>query len=111
MCQRVLTGLGYQVDTIESGSIAYEAFKRAGPTGKSPYDLIVMDMALGEDIDGLQIFELIQQIFPRQKAIMASGHAPNERAELAVDKGLVWLAKPYTVEALTRAVQSVLRAT
>jgi DNA-binding LacI/PurR family transcriptional regulator/signal transduction histidine kinase/CheY-like chemotaxis protein len=109
MCQRVLTGLGYRVETMETGSGAYEAFKRAHTTGRSPYDLIVMDMALGENVDGLQIVELIQQLFPNQRVIMASGHAPNERAELAVDKGLVWLEKPYTVEALTQAVQSVLR--
>jgi DNA-binding NtrC family response regulator len=67
-----------------------------------------MDMVLGEMLDGLQVFELIQQMFPDQKAIVASGHAPNERAELAVSKGLIWLAKPYSIKALTRAVERVL---
>jgi DNA-binding LacI/PurR family transcriptional regulator/signal transduction histidine kinase/ActR/RegA family two-component response regulator len=107
-CQRVLQELGHQVDTMESGLRAYQAFRRAAETGKSPYDLVVMDMVLGERLDGLQVLELISRLFPEQKAIVVSGHAPSERADLAVNQGLIWLAKPYTVEGLTRAVARVL---
>ncbi len=107
-CQRVLQELGHQVDTMESGLRAYQAFRRAAKTGKSPYDLVVMDMVLGERLDGLQVLELISRLFPEQKAIVVSGHAPGERADLAVNQGLIWLAKPYTVEGLTRAVARVL---
>jgi CheY-like chemotaxis protein len=107
-CQRVLCELGYQVDTMESGARAYEVFRRAAEAGTSPYDLVILDMVLGETLDGLQIFEGMRRLFPEQKAIVASGHAPNERAELAVRQGLLWLAKPYTSEALTRAVARVL---
>ena len=87
---------------------ALDVFSQAAQTGKSPYDLIIMDVVLNEMLDGLQIFELIQRLFPTQKAIVASGHAPSERAELAVSKGLLWLAKPYSIKALTRAVERVL---
>ena len=107
-CRRVLVHLGYEVDTMQSGLRAYQVFSQAAPTGKSPYDLIIMDMVLGEMLDGLQVFELIQRLFPAQKAIVASGHAPSERAELAVNQGLIWLAKPYSIKALTRAVEIVL---
>ena len=107
-CRRVLVHLGYQVDTMQSGLRAYQVFSHAARTGKSPYDLVIMDMVLGEMLDGLQVFELIQRLFPSQRAIVASGHAPSERAELAVNKGLIWLAKPYSVEALSRVVERVL---
>ena len=107
-CRRVLVHLGYEVDTIQSGLRALDVFSQAAQTGKSPYDLIIMDVVLNEMLDGLQIFELIQRLFPAQKAIVASGHAPSERAELAVSKGLLWLAKPYSIKALTRAVERVL---
>jgi CheY-like chemotaxis protein len=107
-CRRILTHLGYEVETMESGLGAYDTFCQAAPTGKSPYGLVILDMLLGERLDGLQIFEQIQQLFPAQKAILASGHAPNERAELAVQKGLTWLAKPYSMEALSKAVERVL---
>jgi len=64
---------------------------------------------LGEALDGLQIFEQVQLLFPSQKAIVMSGQAPNERAQLAVGRGLPWLDKPYTTEALAHAVQQALQ--
>jgi CheY-like chemotaxis protein len=107
-CRRVLVHLGYEVDTIQSGQSALAVFTQAAQMGESPYDLIIMDVVLGETLDGLQIFELIQGLFPAQKAIVASGHASSERTELAVNKGLIWLAKPYSIKALTRAVERAL---
>ena len=67
-----------------------------------------MDMVLGEVFDGLQIIEQIQRLFPAQKVIVVSGHAPTERAELAVKRGLTWLGKPYGMDSLAQAVQQVL---
>jgi DNA-binding LacI/PurR family transcriptional regulator/signal transduction histidine kinase/ActR/RegA family two-component response regulator len=110
MCHRILTHLGYEVETMQSGVHALEAFHQAAQTGKSPYHLVILDMLLGEKLDGLQLFELIQGLFPAQKAIVASGHASNERVELAIKKGLTWLPKPYSIEALTRAVEQVLQS-
>jgi len=107
--RRVLVRLGYQVETLESGLRAYELFSRAAASGQSPFDLVIMDMVLGEALDGLQIIEQIQRLFPAQKVIMASGHAPTDRAERAVKKGLTWLAKPYAMDGLAEAVQRVLR--
>jgi DNA-binding NtrC family response regulator len=69
-----------------------------------------MDMLLGEGADGLQIIEQIQRLFPAQKVIVASGHAPTDRAERAMKKGLTWLGKPYGMEALAATVQRALRA-
>jgi DNA-binding NtrC family response regulator len=93
---------------IDSGLRAYELFSRAAASGQSPFDLVIMDMVLGEVFDGLQIIEQIQRLFPAQKVIVASGHAPTERAELAMKKGLAWLGKPYGMETLAETVQRVL---
>jgi CheY-like chemotaxis protein len=106
--QRVLDRLGYQVEVMESGLRAYELFSRAAASGQSPFDLVIMDMLLGEELDGLQVIERIQRLFPVQKCIVVSGHAPTERAELAVKKGLTWLSKPYGMETLAQTVQRVL---
>ena len=107
-CRRVLVHLGYQVETMQSGLRTCEIFSQAAETGESPFDLVIIDMVLGEMLDGLQVIEVIQRLFPTQKAIVVSGHAPNERAELAMKKGLPWLAKPYSIEALSRAVERTL---
>ena len=107
---RVLTHLGYTVDTLDSGRKARQLFVEAAVRGaRSPYDLVILDMLLDEDEDGLHVFEHIQRLFPAQRAIIASGHAPNRRAEHAVEKGVAWLVKPYTRHALASAIESALR--
>jgi DNA-binding LacI/PurR family transcriptional regulator/signal transduction histidine kinase/ActR/RegA family two-component response regulator len=106
--RRVLVRLGYQVEIMESGLRAYELFSRAATSGQSPFDLVIIDMVLGEVLDGLQVIEQIQRLFPAQKVIVVSGHAPTERAQLAVKRGLTWLVKPYGMETLAQTVQSVL---
>ena len=93
---------------MESGLRACELFSRAAGSGQSPFDLVIMDMLLGEVLDGLQIIDQIQRLFPALKVIVVSGHAPTERAELAVRKGLTWLGKPYGMDALAQTVQRVL---
>jgi CheY-like chemotaxis protein len=102
--------MGYHVETLNRGSLALEVFHGAKRKGESPYDLVILDMSLNEERDGLEIFERIQSLFPEQRAIVASGHAVSERIERAMARGLAWLAKPYTADALARAVQSVLAA-
>jgi len=113
---RVLGQLGYEIDTLRSGVAACQAFaarasERLASTasrGASPYDLLIVDMALNEAEDGLAVIERIRSIFPGQRALIASGNAPPERAEAAIAQGLGWLAKPYTSGALARAVEAAL---
>jgi DNA-binding LacI/PurR family transcriptional regulator/signal transduction histidine kinase/ActR/RegA family two-component response regulator len=108
---RVLTPVGYDVITADTGVAAYGFFAEAsiGPGGRSPFDLVVIDMQLSEPDDGLAVFERIRSLFPKQKGLVVSGHAPTERAERALDAGLTWLAKPYVADDLVRAVQGALR--
>jgi CheY-like chemotaxis protein len=104
---RVLGRLGYEVTTVDSGAKAWQLFARAS-SPSSPFDLVVMDMILNEPDDGLSVFERIQGVFPGLRGIIVSGHAPTERAGLAIEHGLTWLGKPYTADALARSVQTVL---
>jgi ActR/RegA family two-component response regulator len=47
-------------------------------------------------------------MFPKQKAIIVSGHAPNERADNAIKSGLAWLTKPYDIDSLASAIAETL---
>jgi CheY-like chemotaxis protein len=105
---RVLRHLGYEVDVLDSGEKAQASFVLAAAEGRSPYDLVLMDMVLGEGRDGLAVIEEIRRLFPEQKAILLSGYAPTERVELAMRRGLIWLTKPCTSEALATAVHAAL---
>jgi DNA-binding LacI/PurR family transcriptional regulator/signal transduction histidine kinase/ActR/RegA family two-component response regulator len=113
--RRALAHLGYQVETMTSGQQALELFAQAAraqatpdAARESPYHLVIVDMILNEEQDGLQIYEQMSRLFPAQKVIIASGYAPTERAERAIGNGLTWLVKPYTTDVLARAVRSAL---
>jgi signal transduction histidine kinase/DNA-binding LacI/PurR family transcriptional regulator/ActR/RegA family two-component response regulator len=108
--RRVLSQLGYAVETSASGERACEMFRDAEATHQTPFDLVVVDMLLGEAMDGLQVIEKIQTMFPTQKAIIVSGHAPNERADNAIRSGLSWLSKPYDIDTLATAIADTLSA-
>jgi len=108
--QRILTHLGYQVTTLESGREALTLLQRHAGEAARGFDLLILDMLLNEDRDGLEVLERARVLFPGQKAILVSGHAPSERAERARDQGVQWLPKPFTLEGLARAVSSVLSA-
>jgi two-component system OmpR family response regulator len=111
--RRILEHLGYEVATIASGQAAYERFADAsGPADgrKSPFDLVILDMMLGEEHDGLEILRRVRELFPGQRGLLMSGHAPAERGELAREQGFGWLAKPFGTDSLANAVRSVLRS-
>lgn len=115
---RILTVLGYQVDTLRSGVEAYRRFEEARKRARrdaatrdavaSPYELVILDMMLGEERDGLEVLQDIVRLFPSQRAIIASGHASTERTTAAMSRAVLWLPKPYTSSALARAVEEAL---
>jgi len=106
--RRVLNQLGYAVETSQSGERACQLFREARASGEPPFDLVLVDMLLGEALDGLQVIETIQAMFPGQKAIIVSGHAPNERADNAIKSGLAWVSKPYDLDTLAAAIADTL---
>jgi DNA-binding LacI/PurR family transcriptional regulator/signal transduction histidine kinase/ActR/RegA family two-component response regulator len=107
--QRVLERAGHRVVTTRGGREAQVLFEAAQSAGKSsPYDLLILDMVLNELDDGLVVFERIARIYPDQRCLIVSGHAPTDRGLLAIERGLDWLAKPYTSESLVQAVARAL---
>jgi CheY-like chemotaxis protein len=115
---RILARAGYDVDSVESGKTACQLFTDAHARGKasvppqvsqrSLYDLVILDMILNEELDGLQVLEELRKRYPAQRALLVSGHAPSHRLEMAIGGGLSWLAKPYTNDALLKAVHAAL---
>jgi sigma-B regulation protein RsbU (phosphoserine phosphatase) len=105
--QRILRHLGYTVETAQSGESAIErcATQREG----SPFDLLIVDMIMPGGLDGLATIAQIRHRFASQKVLIASGYAPDHLNETARQRGLPWLAKPYTLTSLASAVRSALQ--
>jgi CheY-like chemotaxis protein len=100
---KILTQLGYSVETVSSGTEAFEYLE-----SKSA-DLIVLDMIMPPGIDGLETFQKIISKYPQQKAIIASGFSETERVRKAQRLGAGrYVKKPYTIEKIGLAVKSEL---
>jgi DNA-binding LacI/PurR family transcriptional regulator/signal transduction histidine kinase/ActR/RegA family two-component response regulator len=116
--QRVLERLGYRVTTVSSGALACQKLGvplEYGPgddavpaNASSEFDIVIMDLALNEEANGLEVYRRIRARYPGQKGILASGHALIQHEDEIRAMGMAWLPKPYTAEALLMAVQSLL---
>ena len=69
-------------------------------------DLVISDVRMPGSLDGLGLLGAVRAIFPTLPVIIASGHL---EPSLAVKKGAAeFLAKPYSLGAVLKAVQDVL---
>jgi two-component system, cell cycle sensor histidine kinase and response regulator CckA len=100
---RILEQLGYVPKSVSSGEGAL-AFMQEGKA-----DLVVLDMILNGNMDGLDTYRRILEIYPYQKAIITSGFSETNRVRDAKLLGAgAYIRKPYTVKKLAAAVKSEL---
>jgi signal transduction histidine kinase/ActR/RegA family two-component response regulator len=104
--QRLLRHLGYAVETAQSGELAIEMCSTGDRV--QPFDLLIVDMVMPGGIDGLATVARIRGARGEQKVLIASGYAPDHLNVAARQRGLPWLAKPYTLSGLASAVRSTL---
>jgi CheY-like chemotaxis protein len=101
IASRILTQLGYSVETAASGEMALQYLKMAAA------DLVVLDMIMPPGMDGLETFRRILAMNPEQRAIIASGFSETHRVREAQRLGAgKYVKKPYTVETIGLAVRS-----
>jgi CheY-like chemotaxis protein len=100
---RLLSSLGYRVTAVNSGRAALDRLKSQRP------DIVVLDMILGEELDGLDTYREIARLYPGQRAIIASGFSETKRVKEAQSLGVgQFVRKPYTLSTLGKAVRSEL---
>jgi len=98
----VLESLGYTVESAENGHQALEILDR------HTFDLVILDMIMEENFDGLDTYREIIIRNPHQKCIIASGYAENDRVKQALLAGVGgYVAKPYTIDVIGTAIRKV----
>ena len=99
----MLKHLDYKVDTVASGEEAVEYIR------KTPVDILVLDMILEPEMDGLDTYRQILAIAPGQKAVIASGFSESERVLEAQRLGAGrYIKKPYRMEHIGMALREQL---
>lgn len=99
----MLSKLGYKISTAASGEEGVEFLRN------HPVDLVVLDMIMAPNIDGLETYRKIIEHTPGQKAIIASGVSETSRIKEAQRLGVgEYVKKPYTLERIGLAVKNEL---
>ena len=99
----MLKRLGYEVETAASGEAAIEIVSRR------PVDILILDMILEPEMDGLETYRQIIKIRPGQKAVIASGFSESQRVLTAQRLGAGdYIKKPYRMEQLGMAIKAQL---
>lgn len=97
---QMLTRLGYRVVTVPNGRKALEYL------AKNKVHLLVLDMIMDSEWDGLETYRKILELHPNQRAIIASGFSETDRVKEAQRLGAgAYIRKPYTLEMLATAVK------
>jgi PAS domain S-box-containing protein len=100
----LLTRMGYNVHVVSSGEEAVEYLK------ENKADILVLDMIMAPGIDGLETYQRILEINPKQKAIIVSGFSETDRVCEAQNLGAgSYVKKPYIMEKIGVAIRDELR--
>ena len=99
LARTILEKMGHTVDVAISGEAAVQEVKKVN------YNLVLLDMRMGDGWDGLVTYKRIIKVNPRQKVVIVSGRSGKERMDQALSLGVLhWLKKPYTVASLSEIV-------
>jgi PAS domain S-box-containing protein len=100
----MLRQLGYRVHVVASGEEAVDYLR------KKTVDILVLDMIMAPGMDGLDTYKAIKQLYPTQKAVIASGYSETARVKKAIRLGAgPYIKKPYTWIKLGQAVKTALK--
>ncbi|MFH0909341.1 MAG: ATP-binding protein [bacterium] len=99
LTEKILSHLGYCVITVPDGCAAVEFL------AKSKADLVILDMILGDGVDGLDVYRNMLEVRSRQPCIIVSGYAETDRVRHAQSLGAgEYIRKPFSPERLARSV-------
>ncbi len=103
IASKMIKALGYSTTTVAAGEDGI------GIIQTQPVDLVILDMILGNKMDGLEVYRRIKKIRPGQKVIIVSGLSETERIKTALKLGVSqYIKKPYTIDKIGLAIKQVL---
>lgn len=101
----ILDDEGYETRTAKNALEALQEIKNRQP------HLIILDVWLGNDQDGLKVLEEIKRLYCDMPVIMISGHATISTAVLAIKNGAYdFIEKPFQTDKLLITIQRAIEA-
>lgn len=104
----VLDSAGFEVTTATSVAFALESCKEALESG-SPFALVICDLSLPGDVDGVTALKQLHAIDRNLKAIVSSGYDSDPVMRDFRKSGFCGaMSKPYDIGKLIRTVGSAI---
>jgi CheY-like chemotaxis protein len=105
---RILTALGYEVQTAAEGTAAVALYSD-GLAGGKPFDAVILDLTVPGGMGGAEAIGRLRSIDPAVKAIVSSGYSSDPVMSNYGDYGFKSvIAKPYQANDLSRVLRQVL---
>ncbi|HMO51817.1 MAG TPA: ATP-binding protein [Kiritimatiellia bacterium] len=103
LCRVLLGSKGCRVSLAASGREAV-AFLR-----EHDVDIVLLDMIMEADFDGLDTYEAIRAFKPDQRCVIVSGYSESDRALQALANGVRgFVQKPYTLTSLCETMRKAM---
>ncbi len=100
-CERTLGPEGYEVKLAASGREGLSILE------KESFSLVLLDLKM-PDVDGIEVLNKINAIWPDTKVVMITGYSTVETAVQALRLGAYnFIEKPFTPDTLLTAVKEV----
>jgi two-component system cell cycle sensor histidine kinase/response regulator CckA len=108
LCGNMLTAMGIECDTVQTGEDAVDAYCAAAGRGK-PYDAVIMDLTVRGGMGGREALGKIISFDPSVKAVVSSGYSDSsEMADYRKYGFAAVIPKPYTFAELKKVMALVL---
>ena len=108
LTSNMLEFLGYDAETVDSGTLAIERFQRALADG-CPFDAVLLDLVVPGDLGGREAIEHLSGCDPTVRAILVSGYAQNATMSAFRELGFAAaMTKPYTLQELQATLETVI---
>jgi len=108
MFDKILSRMGYEVESAREGSEAVSLYQKARESGRT-FDAVILDLTVPGGLGGKETFEQLRDLDPEVKAIVSSGYSNDPILAKYEDygfKGMV--AKPFDFSELSRTLKAVI---
>ena len=98
-----LKGLGYNITEAINGKKAIDLLKK----NEIKIDLVITDLVMPE-MNGKELAVEVEKILPGTRILFTSGYTEDHIVSSgSLDKGINFLQKPYTMQALAKKIREV----
>ncbi|MGA2090248.1 MAG: PAS domain S-box protein, partial [Endomicrobiales bacterium] len=106
--QRMLSKLGYYVETFSESDKAVERYQHTWGTQES-FDAVILDITIPGYLGGKEVLDLLKKVNPAVKAVISSGYSADPIIAQFKQYGfLAALPKPYNIEEASAVLNKLL---